>query len=125
MIRFTQKGDWSKTTAYLTKAKSTNIFAGLEKYGQQGVAALSAATPTESGLTSQSWTYEIVQRKGYFSIRWKNTHSEGGAPIAVLLQYGHGTGTGGYVQGRDYINPAMRPIFDQLANEAWKVVTAE
>lgn len=124
MISITQKGNWDKTTTYLNRLKSRDMFAGLERFGSQGVSALSAATPRDSGATAGAWTYEIVKRKGYYSIRWRNTHTEGGAPIAVLLQYGHGTGQGGYVQGRDYINPAMRPIFDQIAAEAWKVVTA-
>jgi hypothetical protein len=89
------------------------------------VAALAAATPRDSGETANSWTYQIVQRPGYYSIVWSNTHTEdpGHIPIAVLIQYGHGTRRGGYVQGRDYINPAMRPIFDQIAADMWKEVT--
>ena len=93
-------------------------FAVLNKYGSLGVNALSNATPVESGLTAASWSYSIQQRPGYYSIRWHNSHIEDGIPIAVFLQYGHGTGTGGYVQGRDYIMPAIRPIFDQIAAEA-------
>jgi hypothetical protein len=124
MISFTQKGNFEKTSAYLMRVQNVNSkLAALSKYGEIGAAALAAATPTDSGLTASSWTYEIVQRRGYFSIRWKNTHAEDGRPIAVMLQYGHGTGTGGYVQGRDYINPAIRPIFEQIKAEAWKVVT--
>jgi hypothetical protein len=88
-----------------------------------GVAALSNATPVETGETANAWYYKIVRRKGYYSIRWYNSHIEDGMPIAVLLQYGHGTGTGGYVQGRDYINPAIRPIFDQMINDFWREVT--
>lgn len=90
------------------------MFSILDKYGPIGVAALASATPRDSGLTAASWTYEVVQSPGYYSIRWGNTNDVGGRPLAILLQYGHGTGTGGYVEGRDYINPAIRPIFDQI-----------
>lgn len=123
MITITQKGSFKNTERYLSKLKQAQVFAVLSKYGSIGVAALSNATPVESGETAAAWTYTIVQRPGYYSIRWHNTHTHQGVPIAVLLQYGHGTGTGGYVQGRDYINPAIRPIFEQMANEAWKEVT--
>lgn len=123
MITITQKGSFNKTERYLSRLKQAQRFAILNKYGSIGVAALSSATPVDSGETAASWTYSIVQRPGYYSIRWHNSHSNQGVPIAVLLQYGHGTGTGGYVQGRDYINPAVRPIFDQMANEMWKEVT--
>lgn len=123
MITITQKGSFNKTERYLSKLKQAQLFSVLSKYGSIGVNALSNATPVESGETAASWTYSIVQRPGYYSIRWHNTHNHQGVPIAVLLQYGHGTGTGGYVQGRDYINPAVRPIFDQMANEMWKEVT--
>lgn len=88
-----------------------------------GVNALASATPSESGETASSWYYTIVRRRGYYSVRWSNRHINQGVNIAVILQYGHGTGTGGYVQGRDYINPAIRPIFDQMVNEEWKEVT--
>lgn len=100
-------------------------FKVLEKYGAMGVAALQNATPKESGETADSWYYEIASKPGYFSIRWLNSHLEGPGriPIAVLLQYGHGTRNGGYIQGRDYINPAMRPIFDQIAADMWREVT--
>jgi len=123
MISITSKGSFGKTDAYLNRMKNSDIFAALDKYGAIGVAALSAATPVESGLTAASWTYETVKRRGYYSIIWRNTHSQSGKPIAILLQYGHGTGTGGYVQGRDYINPAIKPIFEQIANDVWKEVT--
>jgi len=98
------------------------LFATLGKFGSVGVNALSNATPTESGETANSWYYTIEQRRGYYSIRWHNRHIEDGVPIAVILQYGHGTGTGGYVEGRDYINPAIRPVFDQIAAEADKAL---
>ena len=123
MITITQKGSFNKTERYLNRLKRLQVSAILNKYGSLGVAALSNATPVESGVTAASWTYSIVQRPGYYSIRWHNSHTNKGVPIAVLLQYGHGTGTGGYVQGRDYINPAVRPIFDQIANDVWKEVT--
>ena len=123
MITITQRGSFKNTERYLRRLQQAQLFAVLEKYGSLGVNALSNATPVDSGETAGSWTYSIVQRPGYYSIRWHNSHTNKGVPIAVLLQYGHGTGTGGYVQGRDYINPAVRPIFDQMANEAWKEVT--
>lgn len=123
MITITQKGSFNNTERYLNRLKKLQVSSILNKYGSLGVAALSNATPVESGLTAASWTYSIVQRPGYYSIRWHNSHIERGIPIAVILQYGHGTGTGGYVQGRDYIMPAVRPIFDQIVNEVWKEVT--
>lgn len=110
--------------AFLAKLNSPNLYSVLSKYGAIGVNALSNATPVETGDTASSWYYEIVQRKNYFSIRWYNSHVDEGRPIAILLQYGHGTGTGGYVEGRDYINPAMRPIFDAMVNDFWKEVIA-
>lgn len=122
MIEITQKGSFNNTERYLAKLKAAELFATLSKYGAIGVNALSNATPVDSGATAGSWSYTIVQRPGYYSIRWHNTHREGGFPVAIMLQYGHGTGTGGYVQGRDYIMPAMRPIFDQIAAEAWREV---
>jgi hypothetical protein len=123
MIEFTQKGNFDKTTAYLTKMQTANIFASLSKFGQAGVTALAAATPRDTSGTANAWSYEVVQRRGYFSIRWMNSNKVDGRPIAVMLQYGHGTRNGGYVNGRDYINPAIRPIFDQIVAEAMKVVT--
>jgi hypothetical protein len=123
MIEFTQKGDFSTVERYLRRLKTLELNAILTKYATLGQNALSNATPVESGETAASWYYSIVQRPGYFSIRWHNRHVEDGVPIAVILQYGHGTGTGGYVQGRDYIMPAIRPIFDQIADEAWREVT--
>lgn len=103
---------------------SGDIFNTLERFGAIGVNALAAATPTETGATASSWYYEIKRDGRSYSIIWGNSNVVDGRPIAVLLQYGHGTGTGGYVQGRDYINPALRPIFDQIANEAWRAVTS-
>lgn len=123
MITITQRGSFDRTEKYLSKLKLDKVLSILDKYGQVGVEALTAATPMDSGETSQSWYYTTEARSGYYSIRWHNRHEDGGFPVAVMLQYGHGTGTGGYVQGRDYIMPAMRPIFEEIANAAWKEVT--
>ena len=123
MISFKQKGDFSKLTSYLEKVKETVKQSTLDRYGQEGVKALSAATPVDSGLTASSWYYKIERRTGSVSISFHNSNIQNGVPIAIILQYGHGTGTGGWVEGRDYINPAIRPIFDKIANEAWKEVT--
>src|SRR3954467_15252623 len=109
MISITQRGSFKNTERYLSKLSSEQAFSVLSKYGEIGVNALSNATPKDSGKTSESWSYTIVQRKGYYSIRWHNSHIVDGRPIAVLLQYGHGTRNGGYVQGRDYIMPVIRP----------------
>ena len=123
MITFRQKGDFSKFSKYLERAKNAVRFGDLDKYGREGVAALASATPIDSGLTAQSWSYEIVRKDGSVSINFNNSNIQNGVPIAVILQYGHGTGTGGWVQGRDYINPAIQPIFDKIANDAWREVT--
>jgi len=124
MITFTSKGSFRNTEAFLKRMSKGDIFSSLDHYGQRGVDALSNATPRESGLTAESWRYEIKKKRGLYQIIWYNSHLEDGRPIAILLQYGHATGTGGYVQGRDYINPAIQPIFDQIANDVWKVVTS-
>lgn len=123
MITFRQKGDFSKLSRYLEKIKEAAKVGVLDKYGQAGVAALSSATPVESGLTAQSWYYEIEHTKSSAVIRFLNSNVNKGVPIAIILQYGHGTGTGGWVEGRDYINPAIQPIFDNIAEDAWKEVT--
>ena len=123
MISFRHKGDFSKTTKFLKSAKEFKIARVLEKYGREGVAALASATPTETGRTANSWFYEIEQSSGSSVIRFNNSHINKGVPIAIILQYGHGTGTGGWVQGRDYINPAVQPVFDRIVNEAWREVT--
>jgi len=123
MITITEKGSFSNTERYLSRLKTQELLSVLNKYANEGLVALSNATPRETGETAESWYYSIVQRPGYYSIRWHNRHIVDGIPIAVLIQYGHGTGTGGYVQGRDYIMPAIRPIFDRIAAEAWKEVT--
>ena len=123
MITFTESGDFKNTERYLEHLQRDNLSAVLNKYGSLGVNALANATPVDSGLTSESWYYTIESRRGYYSIRWHNRNENEGENIAVLIQYGHGTRTGGYVQGRDYIMPAIRPIFDQIAAEAWREVT--
>lgn len=123
LITITEKGNFNRTERYLRRLKEEQRLTVLNKYATLGQNALSNATPVESGQTAASWYFTIVQRPGYYSIRWHNSHIEDGVPIAVILQYGHGTGTGGYVQGRDYIMPAIRPIFDQIAAEAWREVT--
>lgn len=123
MISFSHKGDFSKTTRYLERVKQAVHLGILDKYGREGVAALASATPVDSGLTASSWYYEIENSRGSITISFLNSNIQNGVPIAVILQYGHGTGTGGWVQGRDYINPAIQPIFDRLVAEAWKEVT--
>lgn len=118
-------GSFSNIESFLKRAQNKEIFRGLERYGPIGVAALAAATPVDSSDTANSWYYEIDQRPGYFAIHWLNSNIEepGRVPVAALIQYGHGTGTGGYVQGIDYINPALAPIFDQIVADMWKEVT--
>lgn len=124
MISFRQKGDFSKLNKYFERLRETAKIGALDKYGRAGVAALASATPTETGLTASSWYYEIKRQNGSVSIEFKNSNVNKGVPIAIILQYGHGTGTGGWVEGRDYINPAIQPIFDQLTADAWKEVTS-
>ena len=123
MISFRQKGDFSKLNRFLERAKEAARLSILDKYGQEGVAALASATPVDSGETANSWYYEIKHDNGSATITFNNSHINKGVPIAIILQYGHGTGTGGWVEGRDYINPAIQPIFDKIVDEAWKEVT--
>lgn len=122
MIKFRQKGDFSKLTRFLERAKETVRIGDLDKFGKEGVAALASATPVDSGETASSWYYEIENRKGSVTISFNNSNIQNGVPIAIILQYGHGTRNGGWVQGRDYINPAIQPIFDKIANNAWEEV---
>lgn len=122
MITFSSQGDFSRTFKFLNKMKTFRIENILKKYAEQGVSALQAATPKDSGLTASSWSYSIQAGRESATIYWSNSNVNKGVNIAVILQYGHGTGTGGYVQGRDYINPAMRPVFDKIAEEAWREV---
>jgi hypothetical protein len=123
MIKFRQKGDFSKLTKYLEKAQKTVNLGNLDRFGRAGVAALASATPVDTGLTANSWYYKIVQKKGSVAITFCNSNIQNGVPIAIILQYGHGTNNGGWVQGRDYINPAIQPVFDKITNEAWREVT--
>ena len=122
-ISVRQKGDFSKLTRYLLKAKKAVNISDLDKFGKEGVAALASATPVDSGKTANSWYYEIENTNGSATITFYNSNIQNGIPIAIILQYGHGTRNGGWVQGRDYINPAIQPIFDKIADEAWKEVT--
>ena len=123
MITIRHKGSLSKTAQFLERAKHAARIADLDRFGREGVAALASATPVDSGLTASSWYYEIVYTKSGATIAFKNSNIQNGVSIAIILQYGHGTGTGGWVEGRDYINPAIQPIFDRLADEAWREVT--
>lgn len=123
MISFRQKGDFSKFTRFLERAKEAVRLGDLDKYGREGVAALASATPVESGNTAKSWYYEIVNKKGSVTITFYNSNVQNGVPIAIILQYGHGTRNGGWVEGRDYINPAIQPIFDKIVENAWREVT--
>lgn len=122
MISFRQKGDFSKVTRYFEQLKEVANLGVLDKYGREGVAALSSATPVESGRTASSWYYEIKHGQDSATIEYHNSNINDGVPIAIILQYGHGTGTGGYVEGRDYINPAIQPVFDRIVEDAWKEV---
>ena len=124
MISIRHKGDFSNLTKFLEEASNNKIVDEnvLDIYGKAGVAALSSATPKDSGLTASSWYYEIERKRGSITISFHNSNIQNGVPIAIILQYGHATGTGGWVQGIDYINPAIRPIFDEIVNKAWKEV---
>lgn len=124
MIKITSVGKFERTRRFFKKMSNWEIRHILHKYGKQGVDALASATPRESGETANSWDYEITGGDGSYAIQWINTHINKGVNIAIILQYGHGTGTGGYVVGRDYINPAVQPIFDEMAETIWKEVTS-
>lgn len=123
MVRINVKGNFKNTDNFFKKLLEKRFVHKLEKYGKAGVDALASATPKRSGQTAASWSYEIVSGSGYYSIYWNNSNIHNHVNVALILQYGHGTGTGGYVQGIDYINPAIRPIFEQIAEEAWMEVT--
>lgn len=120
MIGISSRGSFKKTERFLENLQSGDIYGDLSTYGQMGVDALARSTPTDTGLTAASWDYRIVQENGQTGIVWVNTNEAGQSNVAILLQYGHGTGTGGYVQGRDYINPAIQPIFDKIQDEVWR-----
>lgn len=124
MITVGSSGSFEQTKKYLQKLARGDFYRGLDKYAQAGVAALEAATPLDSGLAAGSWSYKITRHRRGCQIAWSNKNSEDGFPVAIMLQYGYSTGTGGYVQGRDYINPAMRPIFDQIEDAVRKAVTS-
>lgn len=127
MIGVTSKGDFKKTRDYLNKLIEQDIFSDFDAYGRMGVDALARATPVDSGVTAASWFYGINPDRNNPGIYWYNTSTIsglGGTSLVILLQYGHGTGTGGYVQGRDFINPAIKPVFDYIQTEVWKKVTA-
>jgi len=123
-ISFSSTGDLKRTSDFLVKMSRGDLFRNLEGLAQQGVAALAAATPVDSGLTAASWGCTVKVGLRSSTISWTNSNIVGGAPVAILLQYGHGTGTGGWIQGQDYINPTIKPVFDNIANQAWKAVTS-
>ena len=123
MVTITSKGDLSKTYKFLKKLSSKKFLDKLDDYGKEGVAALSAATPVDTGKTAASWGYKITATTNSITITWTNSNVVKGVPIAIILQYGHGTRSGGWVEGRDYINPAIQPIFEQIKNEIWREVT--
>lgn len=123
-VTFSNSGSSKRLENHLRKISRGEIFQGLDSLAQQGVNALANATPVESGLAATSWSYKIEKTKASLTITWLNSDIESGFPVAIMLQYGYSTGTGGYVQGTDYINPAMKPIFDQIANKVWKAVTS-
>ena len=125
VVMFRQKGDFRRTSDFLKRANRLNLDAILNQYGQEGVEALRAATPKDTGTTANSWSYVVHKGTGSIAITWSNSNIVDGVPIAVILQYGHGTRNGGYVQGTDYINPAMKPIFDKIAQRAWEEVKRE
>lgn len=126
MITFTQKGDFSLTSRWLHRMSTKEFLDKLDIYGQAGVEALSAATPQRTGVTATSWEYKVIKPLfGTARIEWHNTNVNKGVPIAIIIQYGHGTGTGAYVEGIDYVNPAMKPVFDDIANHIWEEVVRE
>lgn len=121
MIKFKHKGSFNKTLAFLRKNKKID-FSVLEKFGDEGIAALKEATPVNTGETATSWSYRIVEGQETVGIEWYNTNVNDGVPIAIIIQYGHATGTGGYVEGIDYINPAIKPIFERIVDNIWREV---
>lgn len=123
MIGFRIKGDFKKANSYLERVKEAVKLGMLNKYGRMGVEALASATPVDTGLTASCWGYRIERTSSSASIIFYNTNINKGVPIAIILQYGHGTGTGGWVEGRDYINPAIQPVFDKIVEDAWKEVS--
>lgn len=122
MLKVRGTPDFPKTRKFLKKVKDIPDLSEFHKYGKLGVAALASATPMDTGKTADSWEYEITQETGRVKVSFYNTNVNNGVNIAIILQYGHGTGTGGWVVGRDYINPAVQPIFDEMAKNAWEEV---
>jgi hypothetical protein len=122
MIGVTTRGDLKRTNDFLKSLLSGDFYTDLNRYGQMGVDALAKATPVDSSLSANSWAYRIIKNRRRPGIEWYNTNIVSGTPVVILIQYGHATGTGGYVSGRDFINPAMRPIFDKIAEDVWKKV---
>lgn len=122
VISITHKGDFSKTDKFLKHLQGLNFLIILEEYGKRGVEALRAATPVDSGLTADSWSYQVDTSNGKISISWLNSNVNDGVNIAILLQYDHFTRTGGFVKGQDYINPAIQPVFDEIEEKVWKEV---
>jgi len=124
LITFEQKGDFKKTYKYFNKLRSQTIFNMLDQYGKEGLSLLARNTPRDTGRTAESWTYQVTVEKGGSSIVWSNSNVQNGVSIAVILQYGHATKNGGWVEGKDYINPALQPLFDEIVDKAWKEVTS-
>lgn len=122
MFSFSHRGSFKNIRSFLTIPIKAKVNEALQQYGREGVRALQSTTPVDTGLTAMSWGYEVGTSGGSYSITWKNTNINSGVPIAIILQVGHGTGTGGWVQGRDYINPALLPVFDKIADKVWKAV---
>lgn len=122
VLRITNEGDFNKTIGFLEKAEKTLTKSSLDEYGRLGVDALTKATPKNTGKTAASWYYEIEKKNDSIAIVWSNSNINENVNVAVLIQMGHGTGTGGYVRGVDYINPALKPVFDKIANDVWKEV---
>lgn len=123
-VSMSSSGSLANTEKFLTQMSKGRHLDVLDRYGREGVSALAAATPVDSNVTASSWNYKIKRSRGTASIEWTNSHKVDGTPLVILLQYGHGTGSGGYVQGRDFINPAIRPVFDRIAENVWKAVTS-
>lgn len=125
MVTFKHRGNFDRTYAFLVRARKLKLDSIIKQYAEEGVTALRTATPKDTGISAESWKYEIVHKRSGFSIYWTNDHvTDTGVPVVILLQYGHGTGTGGYVEGQDFINPAIRPIFDKISQNLWKEVSS-
>lgn len=125
MFSLSSSGSFKNSERFLSGSKQAQLAQKLNEYGRLGVEALSSATPTDTGKTAMSWSYNVRVTRSKASLFWTNSNVAGGTPVPILLQYGHGTGTGGYVQGRDFINPALRPVFDTISDGVWKAVTGK